>query len=528
VAAQGGSVLVIDSSFNGIFGDPCPDENKVLTIDYLANGAPGHCTTLEGSSVLIDARTYARARSSSSSLLRHRSVSSGSARALRDDPAEAAPAVVLRTPELVRKILGYLHIHPDRLQSARVSRVWRDVLVGDGLTDALVVGVRAFHGRPCYLDLPLSFFEMVLKRSVGHLQVLDLSYYEALTDDVLVPALEGNARSLRVLDLSGCTGLTSRALVAVGRSCLALQALSLKRLPSAVVDEAVVSVARNCPLLEELNLSDCVQVSDEGIREVGERLARLRVFHAKDLYRVTDESVRVLLATCGARLQVLSLWSMHRITGAALGPMAGGSLRKLASLNLWECFNLDDDAIIGTVCHCPNLVNLNLRNMHLLTDHAITHLAARLGRLEHLDLRYLHLISDESLLAIAQGLPHLRSLNLTHCSGITHVGLAAVCSELEQLTELWLAHGPDYDDDTVRLISDSMNRRRSRHALLDLLDLRGNPLVSAAALGMLTHTLGKRFNEGPQRLFLFAPTLQHHQHHAEYVGAAQAMVDATT
>lgn len=494
-----GDVLSIEASFNALFGDPIPDENKVLKIYYTTlHGETKVSVIPEGSTVFIDARRY----NGPFRMVRRFGCCPDD---LSDETSCAATGTprALETDDVLRLILSFLPLHPDRLRSMSVCRSWRDFLTVNGLAERFSVGVPDCEGVPCYLNMPLDFFHMVFSRSMSHLVLLDLGAYSQMTDEVLSPALKGNPQ-LRWLDLSACTLLTETSLSTIGESCPELVSLSLKRL-EALTDTCVINVTERCKNLEILNVSDCVKLTDKSISKVGSSLQRLRVLHAKDLHLVTNDAVSSLLEGCGARIETLSLWSMHRLTGQGLAPM-GGRCPKLASLNLSECFGLDDAALIPTVCACTNLVNLNLMNCHLITDRTIEVLARRLLKLEHLNLRYMMSITDEGLDALGNSLEHLRSLNLTHCISITQRGVVDLCRRLTLLSELSLASCEQFDNQTVEEIAKACAKRPSGSVTLDLLDMRGVSSVTPASASVLTKELNKIF-VARDGLYMHSPTM---------------------
>ena len=84
-----------------------------------------------------------------------------------------------------------------------------------------------------------------------------------LNDDVLIPAFACSSHIAKV-DLTACSSLTPKSVVALAGQAPGLRELYLRECPW-MTKEAVVMLAQNCPLLEKLDLTGCWAVDDEAV-----------------------------------------------------------------------------------------------------------------------------------------------------------------------------------------------------------------------------------------------------------------------
>jgi len=103
--------------------------------------------------------------------------------------------------------------------------------------------------------------------SIGRLEEVNLQGTVCVTDDVIITLCESNRRTLRVLDLSGCHQLTSRAGIALrmhARSSLETLDLSFVRgVSQEVLGSLVDACAEDGAALQKLTLWGCTQLSDK-------------------------------------------------------------------------------------------------------------------------------------------------------------------------------------------------------------------------------------------------------------------------
>ncbi len=138
------------------------------------------------------------------------------------------------------------------------------------------------------------------------------------------------------------------------------------------------------PRVTCLSISDCINVADESVAAIAQRLPNLRELNLQ-AYHVTDS----VLAYFPARPN---------------GPMS--------VLRLKSCWELTNHAVVNIV-HClPQLVILSLSGCSKITDEAVELIAENMNQLKCLDLSWCPRITDAALEYIACDLPKLEELVL--------------------------------------------------------------------------------------------------------------------
>jgi hypothetical protein len=144
------------------------------------------------------------------------------------------------------KVLGWLAPRCANLQALRLART-------PGLRDRAIVELVA-HARG--------------------VRDIDVSHCVALTD-VSVSAVAACSPHLRALNVSGCPLVSNGALATLATRCPLLVSLCLSG--TSAGDKALQAVSLHCPLLERLDVSRCVGVSELGIQPIVRRCVHLEV-----------------------------------------------------------------------------------------------------------------------------------------------------------------------------------------------------------------------------------------------------------
>lgn len=233
------------------------------------------------------------------------------------------------------------------------------------------------------------------------LDSLQLERCHSITNSGLLTALALGKGNLRTLSLSNCDGLCNRA-EDVPLTCLSLNTLNVTDCKS-VGMEPIVTMGLCCPSLENLDLSELTDLSDEGIVSViegcGEHLVSLNLTKCTNItdvavaaiasrcgdlerltldgcYQVEDYGLQMLAAECTLLKEVDV--SGTSITDAGLRALVTSRGLWLRSLTLTGCVNLTDESLSLIEDCCPSLGALNLRNCPLLSREGLSSLESQL------------------------------------------------------------------------------------------------------------------------------------------------------
>ncbi|XP_053126551.1 F-box/LRR-repeat protein 20-like isoform X2 [Hemicordylus capensis] len=310
---------------------------------------------------------------------------------------------------------------------------------------------------------------------------------------------------LTSLDLSGCSELSDRAVLAVGSRLPGLRGLRLGKLPR-VTDTGFQGFS-HLRRLQSLDVSECSLVScSELVKafsavEGQPKLVSLNVAFCSLLQ---DSSVLSLARALSRSLQVLDLSSCVSITNRSIQAIASHLLH-LTVLRLAWCKELTDWGLLGVEepkeehehagekdagpkfsrnfgnmgFFLPppqdleqdtrillDLTKQNARQKHRASLSALTHLQeldlTACGKLTDVisfpDLRHLSLslmpnITDTSLIAVAQNCQSLEYLALSHCMNLTDKGFAEAACSLPRLQHLILSGCNQLTPQTLKAIS---------------------------------------------------------------------------
>ncbi|KAL1404272.1 hypothetical protein pipiens_018972, partial [Culex pipiens pipiens] len=134
-------------------------------------------------------------------------------------------------------------------------------------------------------------------------------------------------QGLQELQISGCFKVTDLAL----KTCFKLVELREINLSHCVniTDEGIEAMVLNCPSLEVMDLSDCHLLNDRAIELISKHLIRLKGLKLLRLPLLTAESIYAILTNCKL-LKNINLRGCHKLprdTTTLLGKLK--SLRNL-------------------------------------------------------------------------------------------------------------------------------------------------------------------------------------------------------
>ncbi|EFJ07755.1 hypothetical protein SELMODRAFT_133097 [Selaginella moellendorffii] len=254
-----------------------------------------------------------------------------------------------------------------------------------------------------------------IARHCHDLSSLDLSNGRSsgtrLTDLSLV-ALANGCKLLQKLDLSGCIGITEAGLVQLAESCRQLKHLNLCGCDNAGSDNALKALAQNCVGLQILNAGWCDRITDEGISAMAIWCPDLRGVDLCGCHLISDVSVIALAEKCH-RLRYLGLHCCRNITDLSMYSLVNSRNTTTSTKSYVQCILSDQDGY--------GLVSLNLSGCTALSGQAVQAVCDAFPAL--------HTCPERHSLNVS-GCTNLTSV---HCSCVVDRGnRSAIASRLQQ------------------------------------------------------------------------------------------------
>ncbi|KAH9305577.1 hypothetical protein KI387_009981, partial [Taxus chinensis] len=292
--------------------------------------------------------------------------------------------------------------------------------------------------------------------------ITQLAYLETLilagclsVDDEGLDILRDGCKSLQSLDISKCQNVSCSGIISLASGSIALQQLILAYCVPQVTSALFASLQK----IESLRLIkfDGCEISSSGLESIGKSCKSLQELSLSKCSGVTDEGISVLVASC-RDLKIMDLTCCHNLTDVAVSAIAT-FCRYISCLKMESCSLVTETSlnVLGDSCHflevidltdssinntglkfmsrCSKLTTLKLGICQNISDEGLKYIGAHCSNLRELDLYRSAGIGDIGLAAIAFGCPKLKILNLSYCMGITDNALKSL-SQLEGLHNL--------------------------------------------------------------------------------------------
>ncbi|XP_055974486.1 F-box and leucine-rich repeat protein 13 [Sorex fumeus] len=217
-----------------------------------------------------------------------------------------------------------------------------------------------------------------------------------------------------------------------------------------------------CKNLQELNVSDCPELTDEAMRYISENCPGILYLNLSNT-DITNRTMR-LLPRHFHNLQNLSLAYCRKFTDKGLRYLSlGNGCHKLIYLDLSGCTQISVQGFKNIANSCSGIKHLTINDMPTLTDNCVKALVENCSQITSVvftgaphisdctfqalstcNLRKLRIegnnrITDESLKSIDKHYPHINHLYMADCREITDGALKSL-SLLRHLTVLNLAN----------------------------------------------------------------------------------------
>eukprot|EP00753_Platysulcus_tardus_P018406 PLAT6852.1.p1 GENE.PLAT6852.1~~PLAT6852.1.p1 ORF type:complete len:2728 (+),score=1148.07 PLAT6852.1:1104-8186(+) len=395
-------------------------------------------------------------------------------------------------PAISDTTLAALAEHCVMLEQVRVSG--NDLVTDAGITCIAThcPSLEAIDVSRCRYFTDSSLVAIV--RNCSELVELDVSWCLKVTDEGMT--MLGNSASmskLQKLTLTGCTRIADTALVAVARTCTEMTHLNLNgcsKLSDVGVRAAVHNMWKLRQLhcaglskltddvfyfdaadgraaadkqmlraIEVLDLTDCVLLTDHGVRGIGIRCEQLERITLGGCINLTDASVDFLarhpFSSKAARekLKVLDMCYVRALTDSAVEQLTD-AFPRLNTLLLGGCIQLTREAVALIADTMDGVTRLNLAHVRVLQSEDVVLMAENMW-VEEADFSHCIRLTDEAMQAIAASWVGLRLLDISWCRSITDAGIQALAERLELLEQLTLRNCDGISDAVLSAVQAS-------------------------------------------------------------------------
>ena len=193
-----------------------------------------------------------------------------------------------------------------------------------------------------------------------NLQVLSLNGCEKLTQtglNYLANPLHfkvGMSDSLKVLDLSYCSSVSTTSLLDLLETCASLEDLTIDGLIS-VNDDFVHQMCLACKTITKLSMQRCQQITDASLCSITDYLW-IETLNISNCSKITDVGIETLSLVCSG-IQSLITKKCNKLTNKTLFSMIR-NCKDLRLLDVSECPLVDKEAIANMIKFNKNSVRL--------------------------------------------------------------------------------------------------------------------------------------------------------------------------
>lgn len=238
-------------------------------------------------------------------------------------------------------------------------------------------------------------------------------------------------KRLRKIRVEGNNRLTDASVKVLTKSCPMLDHIYLVDCPR-ITDIALKALA-SFKHLNVVNVADCVRIQDTGVRQVveGPSGAKIKELNLTNCVRVSDVTLLRIAQRCH-NLVYASFCYCEHVTDAGVELL--GTLPSLVSLDLSGC-NIQDQGV-AALGNNPKFRDISLAECPNITDLGLQKMCQQCRQLENFDVSRCKGLTDNAIKNLAFCCRLLRTLNLAGCSKLTDSSLqylSGVCHYLEAL-----------------------------------------------------------------------------------------------
>lgn len=298
-------------------------------------------------------------------------------------------------------------------------------------------------------------------------------------------------KHMRSMDLSMCRGVSDFGAMSVADSCPGLRVLNLSGL-SRISDTGARAICAKCWYLESLNLEDVFLLDDDAFRydfsydgrvQADEHMLRhLITLNIRDCINVTDHGIKGLSERC-RRIQTLIFRGCDKITNLSLRHIANPYEENfplcdaLRVLDVSFCSGITADGILAILPQCGVLEELRVSGIVSINDAFVAEMCHKCTTIQRVVMQKCVFVTDVAMCTLADWM-WLEHLDISGCHRITDDGIEVLTVACTGIVRLLMQRVHRL---TGRAISSITRNCRT----IQYLDVRDCPLVTDKSISGL-------------------------------------------
>ncbi|NXP75009.1 DRC6 protein, partial [Ramphastos sulfuratus] len=205
-----------------------------------------------------------------------------------------------------------------------------------------------------------------------------------------------------------------------------------------ITDSSFELMSKSCPYIRHIHVADCQKITDAGLKTISP-LKHILVLNVADCIRISDGGVRPFVqGSSGAKLRELNLTNCIHVTDASITEI-GQRCHKLTYLNLCHCENVTDAGIeaLGSI---SSLISVDLSGTNI-SDMGLRALG-RHGKIKELAISECKIISDTGIQEFCKGTKYLERCYVSCCPQLTDEAVRSMAFHCHRLTAVSIAGCP--------------------------------------------------------------------------------------
>ncbi|NXC42011.1 DRC6 protein, partial [Penelope pileata] len=216
-----------------------------------------------------------------------------------------------------------------------------------------------------------------------------------------------------------------------------------------ITDLSFKLMSKFCPYIRHIHIAGCQKITDIGLKMISQ-LKYILVLNVADCFRISDGGVQLFVrGSSGAKLRELNLTNCIHVTDASVTEIAQ-RCHQLAYLNLHHCENVTD-AGIEALGNMSSLMSIDVSGTSI-SDVGLKALGRR-GKIKQLSLSECKNVSDTGIQEFCKGTEHLEYCHVSYCPQLTDEVVKALAFHCHKLTSVSIAGCPKMTDTCIQYLA---------------------------------------------------------------------------